>query len=108
MVHEQHSDVDQKVHSLNHTVATDDGTTSPPKKAPQSADENPEPPRKVTGFLWILVVVAIMSSTLLFALDNTITADVQPAIVQQFDSISRLPWIAVSFMLGAASINFFW
>lgn len=40
----------------------------------QSAASPEEPPRKVKGPLWILVVTAILSSVFLFALDNTIVA----------------------------------
>ncbi|CDM37181.1 hypothetical protein DTO013E5_8433 [Penicillium roqueforti] len=35
--------------------------------------------RTITGFKWILVVTAILSSHMLFALDNTIVANIQPA-----------------------------
>jgi hypothetical protein len=44
---------------------------------PQAEDEAAGPPRTVTGFVWVLVVIAILSSTFLFALDNTVVADVQ-------------------------------
>lgn len=109
---DQKPDVDHQNRSIFQN--TPNSTASPAEKAPHSDLKHCEapgplkPPRNVTGFAWNVVVVSIMSSTLLFALDNTITADVQPAIVKQFNSISKLPWIAVSFMLGAASINFFW
>jgi len=45
-----------------------------------------KPPRDVHGIAWALVVLSILSSTFLFALDNTIVADVQPAIVERFDN----------------------
>lgn len=35
------------------------------------------PPRDIDGWRWIVVVLAILSSTFLFALDNTIVADIQ-------------------------------
>jgi hypothetical protein len=44
----------------------------------------------------------------LFALDNTIVADVQPKIVDTFHEINKLPWISVSFTLGAATVNLLW
>ena len=64
--------------------------------------------RKVTGPLWGLVVISILSSTFLFSLDNTIVADIQPAIVREFDNIDKLSWLPVAFLLGAASTNLFW
>ena len=66
------------------------------------------PPREITGIKWILVVASILSSTFLFALDNTIVADIQPAIISHFGNVSKLTWLSVSFLLGAASTNLIW
>ncbi|KAI9682290.1 MAG: hypothetical protein M1817_000344 [Caeruleum heppii] len=74
--------------------------------------ESPEaptgPPRQIQGFVWALVVIAILSSTFLFALDNTIVADVQPAIIESFGNIGKLPWLSVAFLLGAIATNLIW
>lgn len=67
-----------------------------------------KPPRDVTGVAWFLVVLSILISTFLFALDNTIVADVQPAIVERFGAITKLPWLSASFFLAAAGTNLFW
>ena len=64
--------------------------------------------RQIHGLSWALVVGSILTSTFLFGLDNTIVADVQPAIVGKFNSISRLPWLSIAFMIGAASTTLFW
>ena len=66
------------------------------------------PGRQLRGVSWILVVFSILTSTFLFGLDNTITADVQPAVVRQFQSVDRLAWLSVAFMVGAASTTLFW
>ncbi|KAF3804985.1 Efflux pump patC [Colletotrichum gloeosporioides] len=63
------------------------------------------PVRTVTGIRWIIVVFAILSSTFLFALDNTVVADVQPQIVLQFDAITDIAWLAVAFIMAATSTN---
>jgi hypothetical protein len=52
--------------------------------------------------------MSIFSCVFLFALDNTIVADVQPAIVNEFDNLELLPWLSVAFMLGAASTLLMW
>lgn len=65
-------------------------------------------PRNVHGLKWVLVVLSIPSSTFLFSLDNTVVADVQPKIIERFGEISKLPWLAVSFVLGSASTNLIW
>lgn len=76
--------------------------------SPQANREPLTRPRNVSGPLWGLVVLSILSSTFLFSLDNTIVADIQPAIVRQFNSIDKLSWLPVAFLLGAASTNLFW
>ena len=73
-----------------------------------AATEPEKPPRDISGWKWGIVVLAILSSTFLFALDNTIVADVQPAIVLHFNDIANLPWLSVGFLLGAASTNLIW
>ena len=67
-----------------------------------------EAPLRPKGFVWILVVIAILSSTFLFALDNTVVADVQPQIIERFNQIGKLPWLSVAFLLGAVATNLIW
>ncbi|KAF5879535.1 putative mfs drug efflux protein [Botrytis fragariae] len=64
--------------------------------------------RTINGLSWILVVACISSSTFLFAIDNTIVADIQTAIVEEFDEVGKLTWVSVAFMLGAAGRNLMW
>ena len=64
--------------------------------------------RKIRGLSWALVSISILSSIFLFALDNTIVADVQPKIIARFQSIEKLPWLSVAFLLGAVSTNLIW
>lgn len=71
-------------------------------------DTPPEQVRKITGIRWILVVIAILSSTFLFALDNTVVADVQPAIVERFGEIQKLPWLPIAFLVAAVATNLIW
>lgn len=59
----------------------------------------------IKGWRWILVVSAILSSLFLFALNNTIVADIQPTIVETFNDVGKLSWLGVALLLGAASTN---
>lgn len=70
--------------------------------------EEERPPREIGGWQWAVVVLAILSSTFLFALDNTIVADIQPVIVTHFDSVGKLTWLSVAFLIGAAATNLVW
>lgn len=80
--------------------------TDTEKQQAEPAEE--VPPRDITGWKWAIVVLAILSSTFLFALDNTIVADVQPVIVTHFNSVGKLSWLSVSFLIGAAATNLVW
>lgn len=77
----------------------------------QNLEVQPEaqaPPRDISGWKWVMVIIAIYSSQFLFALDNTIVANVQPVIVEHFDSVGKLAWLSVSFNMAAASTNSVW
>ena len=65
-------------------------------------------PRSMNGITWFCVVLSLLSSIFLFALDNTVVADVQPSIINTLGHIEKLPWISVAFALGAISVNLFW
>lgn len=65
-------------------------------------------PRNVHGIKWVFAVSAVLASTFLFALDNTIVADVQPAIVERFGEVNKLPWLSVAFLVAAAGTNLVW
>ncbi|KAL8908282.1 MAG: hypothetical protein Q9207_000904 [Kuettlingeria erythrocarpa] len=85
-------------------------TFSDPAQAEKAIEPPSEqrPPRDVHGVIWVLIVLSILSSTFLFALDNTIVADVQPAIIERFGSIEKLPWLSVAFLVAAAGTNLVW
>ncbi|RGP77980.1 major facilitator superfamily transporter [Fusarium longipes] len=42
----------------------------------------------------------MLSTTFLFALDNTIVADIQPAIINDLGQMQLLPWVGTGFALG--------
>lgn len=47
-------------------------------------------------------MVSFLIGLFLFALDNTIVADVQPAIVNDFQSVDKISWLATGFFMSAA------
>ncbi|KAI5867003.1 major facilitator superfamily domain-containing protein [Durotheca rogersii] len=63
-------------------------------------------PRKIHGIIWALVVISILSSIFLYSLDNTIVADVTPAVVNTFADSFKLPWLSVGFQLGGTAFVF--
>ena len=92
-------------HSLNgHDRAVDDYGEMSTRMETLDAKK----PRSMKGITWFCVVLSLLSSIFLFALDNTVVADVQPSIIKTLGEIEKLPWISVAFALGAISVNLFW
>lgn len=102
-------DLSQSDKSSNTTVAHAIDDAEKQAQADLKPDEPQEQEtRKIGGWRWVVVVLAIYSSQFLFALDQTIVANVQPAIVRQFNAVDRLSWLSVAFLIGAAGTNLVW
>jgi hypothetical protein len=64
--------------------------------------------RKLKGLSWFLVILAILSPTFLYALDNTVMANVRPSIIDTFGHIDMLTWLSVSYPMGEVGGNPLW
>lgn len=64
--------------------------------------------RSITGLPWAAVVLAILSSTFLYSLDNTIMANIRPGIIKSLGHIEMLPWMTVAYPLGEVGSCPFW
>lgn len=80
-----------------------------------SASDEKEPvaqsiqePRSAHGIRWGLIVTSILSSTFLFALDNTVVADIQADIVNTFGEVQKLSWLPVALLVVCVSTNLIW
>jgi MFS family permease len=49
-----------------------------------------------------------LSSLFLYALDNTVVANVQPKVVETFGHVALVPWLGVSFALASAATTLIW
>lgn len=87
-------------------VNTPPSESSDVEKAKETVSE--QSPRDVHGFKWALAVFSVLISVFLFSLDNTIVADIQPAIVDDFGQVSKLSWLSVGFLIAAIGTNLFW
>ncbi|ORY70428.1 putative MFS drug efflux transporter [Pseudomassariella vexata] len=88
-------------------------TTIPGTPLPYDSEKLEQPkaealPREITGWKWMVATVVILSSIFLYALDATIVADIQPAIVKEFDSLQNLLWLSVGFLMSATATNMDW
>jgi hypothetical protein len=88
---------------VNPAASTDESNKEKENEAPASP-----PPRTAQGFVWLLVVSSILMANFLFATDNTIAANIQPAVIRQFESLDKLAWLGVAFLAACWGTNFFW
>ena len=95
-------------------AASNDGqntTSSDDEKNVAVSDDEPKPPtspRNVHGFVWVLVVTSVLMANFLFATDNTIAANIQPAVVKDFASLDKLAWLPIGFFASSWSTNLLW
>lgn len=61
-------------------MSTQEGPPSEKRVAMESELQT----RNIRGVRWVIIVLAVLSSAFLYALDNTVTANVRPAIIQTF------------------------
>ncbi|KAF2836970.1 hypothetical protein M501DRAFT_996115 [Patellaria atrata CBS 101060] len=61
--------------------------------------------RNMNRISWISVVISLISSVFLFALDNKVVADVQPSTMELFGDVDKLPWVSVLYLLGVIAFN---
>jgi hypothetical protein len=58
-------------------------------------------PRTVRGWKWATAVVSLYIGALIYGLDGTIAADIQSAIIEQYEEVEKLTWIGTAFPLGS-------
>lgn len=84
---------------------TEDPSSPKESNSTQSDNGTKDPvSRTIHGWKRTIAMVTILSTTFLFALDNTIVADIQPSIINQFHDVERLPWFGVGFGLGSTAV----
>ncbi len=83
---------------------------APPTTQPSTTAEieAAAPVRNLKGIMWIICVGSIFSSVFLYALDNTIVATIQPAIISDLGHLEKLPWLSVAFQLTSFALDFTW
>ena len=103
-------------HASNASTQSKPGSDTALHSEPDGHDANEKAPpgdppkqvRAVTGIKWFMTVSSILSSSFLYALDQTVVADVEPKIVERFGEIQKLPWLPIAFLLAAVSTNLIW
>ncbi|RHZ44112.1 uncharacterized protein CDV56_101539 [Aspergillus thermomutatus] len=67
-------------------------------------DTSPATKGSMPGWRWALVAIAINTGSFLYGLDNTIVADIQAAVVENFGAVERLSWLGSGFPLGSIAL----
>ena len=62
----------------------------------------------IQKFRFTLVVAGLIAGNFLYALDNTIVADIQPSIILSFNAINELSWIPNAYVLTGTAFVLLW
>src|SRR5947209_2108235 len=73
------------------------------KQAKPAYTDDPTTVRPIHGLRWVLTMASLYSFALLYGLDTTIAADIQPAIVKSLGHVQKLAWIGAGFPLGSVA-----
>ncbi|RWA11891.1 hypothetical protein EKO27_g3189 [Xylaria grammica] len=84
------------------------GQDTVPSPMDTQAKLDSQPPRDLDGWKWYLTITAVLFSIFLYALDNTVVADIQPVIIAEFGGVQKLSWLSVGFLLSATATNLVW
>ena len=89
------------------------GSSLPGENGPEDCHENvanQQSPRSgiFSPFWWAVLSASLLVVVMQAALDSTITADSQPAIIHTFGEESKFPWISVTYSLGMSSTCLLW
>ncbi|KIW11951.1 hypothetical protein PV08_09224 [Exophiala spinifera] len=87
----------------NQTISSH-GLEAMPKPHAPEANNKVHEVRPIHGWKWVVSCLSIYTTALLYGLDTTIAADVQPNIVKSLGEIEKLTWVGVGFPLGSVAI----
>ena len=62
----------------------------------------------LTSLSWLVLCSSLLLAEMQAALDTTMTANLQPTIINTFDEISKFPWINVTYSLGMGGTCLLW
>ena len=57
--------------------------------------------RTIHGWKWVATATSLYVGALIYGLDSTIVADLQPALVEQYNEFESLTWAGTGFPLGS-------
>jgi hypothetical protein len=95
------ADVDSK--QLESTPPSHISLAAVEKQANPEYTDDPTTVRPIHGLRWVLTMASLYSFALLYGLDTTIAADIQPAIVKSLGHVQKLAWIGAGFPLGSVA-----
>ena len=101
------SDESSLAAALDTIQASDENVEATQQSATVRAEAE-TPVRNSKGIKWIICVLSIFSSVFLYALDNTVVATIQPAIINHLHHIEKLPWVSVAFQVTSVALDLTW
>lgn len=80
-----------------------------PKHAVENVSDQWSPRSgSLTSLSWVVLCSSLLLAKMQAALDNTMTANLQPTIINTFGEIAKFPWINVTYSLGMGGTCLLW
>lgn len=57
--------------------------------------------RTIHGWKWVATAASLYIGALIYGLDSTVVADLQPALIEQYNEFESLTWAGTGFPLGS-------
>lgn len=57
--------------------------------------------RTIHGWKWVATAASLYIGAMIYGLDGTIVADIQPDLIEQFNEIESITWAGTGFPLGS-------
>ncbi|KAH7131823.1 major facilitator superfamily domain-containing protein [Dendryphion nanum] len=92
--------------NVKEKYSSSNSTTSPPNDERTGSQErlaDESGARDYSTWQWLLVCLAIYSSSFLYGLDNAIVADIQGSLIEDLGEVGKLGWLAIGFPLGSVA-----
>ncbi|KAG6364176.1 hypothetical protein INS49_005774 [Diaporthe citri] len=98
----------QRAQQSNHRLSPLPNESKASNTKKQEQKKAADPPRHITGWKWAVASSAMLFPIFLYALDGSIVAVIQAAIVDEFDALGDLSWNNVGLLMGATATVMFW
>jgi len=100
--------VGQNISEEKHILSSEQDGKTHDDAVERGSDQRSPKSVSMTTLSWVILCSSLLLAEMQAALDSTITANLQPAIIGTFGEISKFAWINVTYSLGMGGSCLLW